>query len=101
MKLLSSILVVLTSFSAFAGGGATGKEDVLFSLAIVAFLTLLLGLVYLSDFVNKIRKDKDYREHLRTHTNHLINTVRIIFQKEKQDENEKRIDLAVSLDFNN
>jgi uncharacterized membrane protein YhiD involved in acid resistance len=94
-------MIGLTCLGASGSGMSSGKEDIFFSFAVVAFLTLLLGLVYLSDFVNKIRKDKDYREHLRTHTIHLLNTVRKIFQKEKQDEDEKRIDLAVSLDFNN
>jgi len=101
MKALFTFLIGLTSLGASASGMSSGKEDVFFPFFIVAFLTFLLGLVYLSYFINKIRKDKDYGAHLRTRTIHLINTVRIIFQKEKQDEDEQRIDLAVSLAFNN
>ena len=94
MKTLGAFLVSLTSLGASASGMSSGKEDVFLCFLIVAFLTLLVGLVHLSDFVNKIRKDKNYRKHLRTHTVHLINIVSIVFQKERQDEDEKRIDLA-------
>jgi uncharacterized membrane protein YidH (DUF202 family) len=94
MKTLGAFLVSLTSLGASASGMSSGKEDVFLCFLIVAFLTLLLGLVHLSDFVNKIRKDKNYRKHLRTRTVHLINIVSIVFQKERQDEDEKRIDLA-------
>ena len=97
MKTLCTILISLTSFGASAGGASLGKEDVIFSMMIVGFLILLLGLVYLSDFITKIRKDKDYRDHLRTRVVHLISKFRTIFQKRKESEDEKRIDFAVSL----
>ncbi|MBL4657055.1 MAG: hypothetical protein JKX73_03580 [Flavobacteriales bacterium] len=100
MKLLTTILIVLTSFSAFAGGGASSRGDVLFSLSIVALLTILLALVYLFEFMNRIRKDKDYRVQLKLRVLNLISTVRAIFVKRTEEEQDNRIDYSVVLELN-
>lgn len=99
MKLFTTILVVFTSFSALASGGGSSKEDIIFSLAIVALLIILLGLVYLFEFINKIRKNKDYREQVKVRVLHLISTVRTIFIRKKAEDDE-HIDYAISLSLN-
>lgn len=100
MKLFATILFAFTSLSAFASGGGSSREDILFSLGIVAFLTVILGLVYLFEFMNRIRKDKDFREHLKGRALHLISTVRAIFIRRNKEEDEKPIDYSVSLALN-
>ena len=100
MKLLTTILVVLTSFNAFAGGAALSNADIIFCLAIIAILTILLGMVYLFEFINKIRKDMDYREQLKAGAVNLISTVRAIFVKRTEEEQDNRIDYSVVLELN-
>ena len=96
MKTLFTLLISITSFSAFAGGGALGHEDVIVSMTIIGFLVLLLGFVYLFDFINKIRKDKNYRDHLKARVVNLISTVRTIFHRKKESE-EENIDFSVAI----
>ena len=97
MKILLAIVVTFTSLGANASGMAGGKDDVVFSIMFVAFLMLILGWVYLADFINKIRKDKEYRDHIKTRTMNLISTVRAIFVKEKKDDDERPNDFSISL----
>ena len=97
MKMLLTIPVTLTSLGASASGMTGGKDDVIFSMLFVAFLVLILGLVHLADFVNRIRKDKDYRDHLKTRAMNLISTVRAIFVKEKKEDDERPNDFSISL----
>jgi len=53
--------------------------------------------VYLADFINKIRRDKDYRDHLRARVVNLISTVRAIFAREKKVEGDKQLEFASPL----
>ena len=97
MKTVFTLLIGITSFSASAGGASLGREDVIFSMMIVAFLIMILGLVYLTDFISKIRKDRNFRDHLKARAVNLIALVRAIFQKKKETEKDKNIDFAVSV----
>ena len=87
MKVLITVFVSLISINAFAGGGPSINDDAVVYIFIITSLIALLGLVHLFDFLKKIRKDKDYREHLRTRIINLISTVKAIFVKEKKEEN--------------
>ncbi|MBL4752498.1 MAG: hypothetical protein JKY52_02700 [Flavobacteriales bacterium] len=97
MKILLTISVMLTSLGASASGMTGGKDDVVFSMLFVAFLVLILGMVYLADFVNKIRKDKDYRDHLKARATNLISTVRAVFVKEKKEDDDRPNDFYISV----
>jgi len=88
---------MLTSLGASASGMTGGKDDVVFSMLFVAFLVLILGMVYLADFVNKIRKDKDYRDHLKARATNLISTVRAVFVKEKKEDDDRPNDFYISV----
>ena len=97
MRNLITLFVLFASFSAATAKGI-GKDDVLVSVSIVAFLTVILGLVYLADFINKIRKDRDYRNHLRSRVINLISIVRAIFvNKKKEADRDEGIDLATAI----
>ena len=69
MRRLLFILGFITAISvsnAFATGAALGRNDFFASMLLVAMLGIVLVMVYLFNFINRIFKDPDYRERIKS-----------------------------------
>ena len=83
-KLIFSLAIsILTASQASAGGASLGTNDVYASMAIVGILILILGLIYFTDFINRIYKDPDYRDRMRSSVVSFVDALRAYFPKKK------------------
>ena len=84
-KIILSWIALLAVSNSYASGGALGSDDVFASMIIVAFLTIVLGLVYLFNFINKIFKDPEYGEGIKSG---FTNVYKNLIDRLKEDDRE-------------
>jgi len=74
--LLALIPGLLFVKQVYAGGATLGKDDELAYMAIIGFLFLILVLLYANDFIQKIFRNPDYRERLKSPFISFVNAIR-------------------------
>ena len=78
LRLAFSMIALFACASVQASGMAYGSDDIVASLVVVGLLVIILGLIYLFNFINRIFKDPDYRDGIK---NKAISIFSIIADK--------------------
>ncbi len=84
-KLLFSMIALLVVSNVYATGAALGSDDAFASMIVVALLTIVLGLVYLFGFINRIFKDPDYRDGIKSN---FTSAYKTLIDRLKEDDRE-------------
>lgn len=85
MKRILIIPVLCISGLAKAAGAASSTGDIMAYAMVISFLTAILGLIYLFEFIRRINKDDDYREQLKSNLVSKLTSIKSIFLRGRDD----------------